>query len=459
MHLIRSAVVVPVCAWLALCVPEARAQEQQSVPGPGAESPSTAQSEPTRDPLTLERAVSLAAERNETALTAQARSEAAEARVTRARAFFFPRLNASATYTRRLQDVVRQVGGEEVVVQTRNAFSGNATATVPLFDARGFPLLQAANRDREATALDAVEARRQVSFQAATSFLSTLGLQQVAQAAERRLVYARQSLEDAKARAQAGLASTNDVTRAQLDVATAEANLADAVGQAETSRLELGYLLVAPVEGSLAAPETLLGEASRPVESFSLLTEGALERRPDILSAKLRVRQQEALASEPLARLFPTLSATGVYSLTNEAGLAGRNWNAFVSVNLGWSLFDGGERYADRRERLALVRVQQLDVAARTRRVDVAVDQANVALRTAQAALNQSQVAFEAARQNAEETSVLYRQGIASSLALSDAQVRQFEAEVALARARYALGSALLELRAAVGLDPLGKEP
>ncbi|WP_369865600.1 TolC family protein [Archangium sp. Cb G35] len=440
-------------------MPEVRAQEQQSVPGPGAGTPAAEQSAPTEEPLTLERAVSLAAERNETALTAQARSEAAEARVARARAFFFPRLNASATYTRRLQDVVRQVGGEEVVVQARNAFSGNATATVPLFDARGFPLLQAANRDREATALDAVEARRQVSFQAATAFLSTLGQQQVVQAAERRLVYARQSLEEAKARAQAGLASTNDVTRAQLDVATAEASLADAVGQAETSRLELGYLLVAPVEGPLAAPETLLGEASRPVESFSLLTEGALERRPDILSAKLRVRQQEALASEPLARLFPTLSATGVYSLTNEAGLAGRNWNAFVSVNLGWSLFDGGERYADRRERLALVRVQQLDVAARTRRVDVAVDQANVLLRTAQAALNQSQVAFDAARQNAEETSILYRQGIASSLALSDAQVRQFEAEVALARARYALGSALLELRAAVGLDPLGKEP
>ena len=459
MHLIRSAVALPVCAWLAVCVPEARAQDSRPATGPGAETPSTGPSEPTREPLTLERAVALAAERNETALTAQARSEAAEARVARARAFFFPQLNVSATYTRRLQEVVRQVGGEDVVIQTRNALSGNATASVPLFDARGFPLLQAANRDRGAAALDAVEARRQVSFQAATAFLTTLGQQQVAQAAERRLAFARQSLEEAKARAQAGLASTNDVTRATLDVATAEAELADAVGQAEANRLELGYLLVTPVEGPLAAPETLLGEASRPVESFAPLTEGALERRPDILSAKLRIQQQEALAREPLARLFPTLSASGVYSLTNEAGLSGRNWNAFLSVNLGWSLFDGGERYAERRERLALVRIQELDVAARTRRVDVSVDRANVALRTAQAALNQSQVAVDAARQNAEETSILYRQGIASSLALSDAQVRQFEAEVALARARYALGSALLELRAAVGLDPLGKEP
>ena len=462
MPLIRSAVAVPVCVWLALCVPEARAQEQQPAPGAGAGSPSApaTQPEPTQGPLTLERAVSLAAERNETALSAQARSEAAEARVARARAFFLPRLNVGATYTRRARESVRQEpSGEEVVIQALNALGGSATATVPLFDARGFPLLQAASRDRDATALDAVEARRQVAFQAANGFLATLGLQQVAHAAERRLAYARQSLEEAKARAKAGLASTNDVTRAVLDVATAEADLADAVGQAETSRLELGYLLVVPVEGPLAAPETLLGEASRPVESFAGLAEHALERRPDILSAKLRVEQQRALAREPLARLFPTLSASGVYSLTNEAGFAGRNWNAFLSVNLGWSLFDGGERYADRRERLALARALELDAAARTRRVDVAVDRAHVALRTSQSALNRSQVAFEAARQNAEETSILYRQGIASSLALSDAQVRQFEAEVALARARYALGSALLELRAAVGLDPLGKEP
>jgi outer membrane protein TolC len=453
MHLSRSAVAVPVCIWIALCVPEVRAQERQPVPGPGAGT--QAGPRPTGEPLTLERAVSLAAERNESALSAQARSEAAEARVARARAFFLPRLAVGGTYIRRMGEAVRQVGGEEVL----DGLSGTATASVSLFDARAFPLLQAARRDSEATALDAVEARRQVAFQAANAFLSTLGLQQVAQAAERRLALARQSLEEAKARAQAGLASTNDVTRAELDVATAESQLTDAVGQAETSRLELGYLLVVPVEGPLAAPETLLGEASRPVESFAGLADDALTRRPDLLSAKRRVEQQRALAREPLARLFPSLSASGQYRLTTEAGPSGQNWSASLSLNLSWTLFDGGERYADRRERLALARAVELDAAARTRRVDVSVERAHVALRTSQAALNRGQVAFEAARQNAEETSILYRQGIASSLALSDAQVRQFEAEVALARARYALGAALLELRAAVGLDPLGKEP
>jgi outer membrane protein TolC len=403
--------------------------------------------------------VTLATEQNESALSAQARAEAAQARVARARAFFFPRLTVTGSYTRRPRETTRQVGEEQVVVQALNALGGTAIARLTLFDARGFPLYQAAKKDGEATELDAVEVRRQVGFQAANAFLSTLGSQQVVEASERRLALARQSLEEARARARAGLASTNDVTRSELDVASAESQLAESVGQAETSRLELGYLLVAPVEGPLAAPETLLTEASRPVDSFVGLAEKAEERRPDILSAKLRVQAQEALAREPLARLFPSLGASAQYRYTNEAGLAGRNFDGFFTVDLTWSVFDGGERYADRRERLALARALELEATARTRRVDVAVDRARVALRTSQSALALNEVAVRAARQNAEETSILYRQGLVSSLALSDAQVRQFEAEVALARARYALGTALLELRAAVGLDPLGKEP
>ena len=442
MPLPRSSFVAFVCVWLALCAPQVRAEESQA-----------------EEVLTLERAVALAAERNEVPRAAEARSEAAEARVARAHAFFFPELSVSGTYTRRPVEVVRQVGGQEVVIQRQNALSGLALARVTLFDARGFPLLSAARQERKAAELEAVEARRQVAFEAASAFLATLGAQQVAEAAERRLAFARQALEDARTRAGAGLASANDVTRAELEVASAEAQLAEARGLALTSRLELGYLLVAPVEGPLASPESLLSEAARPVESFESLALGAEERRPDLLSARLRVGAQESLAREPLARLLPSLGATAQYRLTNEAGLTGRTGDGLLTVNLNWTLFDGGELYAERRERLALARAGALELEARTRRVDVAVARAEVALRTAQAALDRSQLAVKAARQNAEETRILYKQGLASSLSMSDALLRQFEEEVALARARFALGSALLELRAAVGLDPLGKEP
>jgi outer membrane protein TolC len=61
-----------------------------------------------------------------------------------------------------------------------------------------------------------------------------------------------------------------------------------------------------------------------------------------------------------------------------------------------------------------------------------------------------------AARRNAEETSALYREGLASALELADANQRLFEAEVAEVTARYRMALAYLALREARGDAPVG---
>jgi outer membrane protein TolC len=447
MFIVRPFLAAPLCAWLALSSLEAEAQTAEPAARPLEEA--------AGEPLTLERAVALATERNETALAAQRRAEAAEARVARARAFFFPELTVTGTYTRRLNESVR----DGAVIQTRNALGATAIARMALFDARGFPLYRAARLEGEAAELDAREARRLVAFEAADAFLTTLGNQQVYEAAVRRLEFARQSLLDAKARAEVGLASTNDVTRAELEVSTAEVQLASARGSADTSRIELGFLLVSPVQGPLALPEPLLAQAAGSTDQPPGLAQEAEARRLDILSARLKVQAQESSAREPLARLFPSLGLTGQYRVTNEPGFAGRRGDGFLALDLTWNLFDGGERYADRRERVALALALELEATARTRRVGVDIQRAQVQLTNAQAALRQSELAATQARRNAEETGILYRQGLSTALAVADASLRMFEAEVAMAQARYTLGVALLDLRAALGLDPLGKEP
>jgi outer membrane protein TolC len=440
MLLFRPLLASAFCAWALLVAPPARAEEPP-------------------EPLTLERAVQLATERNERVLAARERAQAAEARVARARSFFFPELAATGTYTRRYQEVVRQVAGQDVVIQRQNALGAVATARMALFDLRGIFLYQAASLEEQAAGLEAVEVRRRIGFEAAGAYLATLGSQEVAESAARRLAYTRQVLEDARARAAAGLAGSNDVTRAELELATAEAQLTQASAQAESSRLQLGFLLVAPNPGLLSPPQELLATATRPAESFDPLALQALERRPDLLATKLRVQALEANAREPLARLVPSLGASAVYRLTNEAGFLGRPFDIQAGLDLTWTFFDGGERYAERRERLALARAAGLDLTAQVRQVDVAMEQAQVNLQASQAALRQSEAAVQAARRNAEEAQILYRQGLTTALVVADASLRLFEAEVALARAAFALGTSLLELRGVVGLDALGKEP
>jgi outer membrane protein TolC len=75
-----------------------------------------------------------------------------------------------------------------------------------------------------------------------------------------------------------------------------------------------------------------------------------------------------------------------------------------------------------------------------------------VQLSTEQAALREAAAALRAARKNADETSVLYREGLASALELADATQRLFEAEVAEVTARYRMALAYLSLREAEGI-------
>ena len=66
--------------------------------------------------------------------------------------------------------------------------------------------------------------------------------------------------------------------------------------------------------------------------------------------------------------------------------------------------------------------------------------------------------ARDAARQNVDETAILYRQGLAKAIELVDANDSRFTAEVNYAVAQYSMAEAYLNLRQAMGLDPLGTE-
>lgn len=411
--------------------------------------------------LTLDEAVNLALERNERALATREDVKAAEARVARARSFFLPTITTTGIYQRRAYEVKRLVGDTEVVIQRYNGLSNALGLNLTLFDARSLAGLSAVRAQRNAEVAAATESRRQLAFEVSQAFLATLGTAQVQEASNRRLAFARQSLDAAQARYAAGLTSINDVTRAELEYATAEVGVTQVKGQVETSILQLGYLLDAPdaVRGRLVVPEFLIEAAAAEAANSEGLVEEALARRLDVGSLRWLAASQRTLAKVPMLGWLPSLSASGQYRITNEASFNNRTWNWNVGATLSWTLFDGLARFSDRRERQALAKLADLDVQAATRRVDVEVREALVSLDNQRASLKQASVAQDVAKKNAAETAELYRQGLASALEVADANVSLFEADVALVQQRYGLGVAFLNLEAALGLDPFGKEP
>jgi outer membrane protein TolC len=395
-----------------------------------------------QEALTLERAVALAVERNERAAIAETTVEAAEARLSRARSAFFPRVDVAGNWR------------NDYPSPTERTLATSALLTQPIFDARVFPLMRQARFQREAARFGADESKRLLGFDAAAVFLTTLSFEQVFLAAERRSAFAQTNLNDVRARFEAGLVSSNDVTRAELELATAVRGVAEARGDVEAGRVELENLLKADVDGPLAPPATLLEAAA---STAAIDVSGAQQRRSDIAAERANVEALRAFADEPRSRFLPSVAFSAQTRNINDGPVSAREQDGFFGFSFAWPVFDAGVRRAETLERNALVRGAELELESSLRDVERQVRSAEVQLTSEQAARRGATAAVLAARKNAEETLILYREGLASALELADANQQLFEAEVAEATATYRMALAYLSLREASGVSPVGE--
>lgn len=410
--------------------------------------------QPAAAPLTLAEALALAARNNERSGIAAARLDRARALRRQAYATLLPDVNVSGTFTRRSEEVTRTIDDDEVVVQALNALSGVATVDATLLDVRAFPLARSASRNLEAQENASEEIRRALAYEVAETFFGVLSAERLRGAASRRIEVAQATVSDARIRLEAGLASSNDLTRSELELATARLSLTQAESLVRTTRLSLGFLIGAPAERPLAEPgaEPTDGDAEA-------LERMALESRADLRELTLRAEALRLLALEPKLRFVPTLTLRGTYRGTNEAGLSGRETDWNLAALFSWEVFDGGVRYAEAAAREAEHREALLAADALRRQIGLEVRTARTDLETARAALDQAEVRARVAEQNAREVRVRYSEGLATALEQADATASAFEASAELARQRFALGVARLSLSQALGRWPAGAAP
>jgi len=401
---------------------------------------------PSLQATTIEEAVSQALERHESGRAADARAQAAAARVGRARSLLLPSLRAEGVWTRHGDAVSNRDEGAE----------GRLSASQTLFSARAFPMLAAALSTREAARLEAAETRRGIAFATAGAFLDALATQELAAAASRRHQLARQAEDEIRVRFAAQLTGSNELSRAELESATAEGEWVRAQGTARVARLALEHWMGNPLQDSLTPPVNLLAEAREEVSALDATQ--ATANRQDLLAMRARLKALRQTAVEPLMRWVPDLSLGASSTMAEGEGVDGARTNWLMNLTLGWPLYDGGMREADRAEQKALARAAELDLTVLERGLRLELESAQALLESARAALVRSRVALDAARRNAHESAELYRRGLARALDVVDANVRLFEAEAEQVRSQAELASAHLGLRQAQGLSPFHKE-
>jgi outer membrane protein TolC len=409
-------------------------------------APRAARAEP---PLGLDEAVTLALANNERALKAPLRVEVAQAQLERARAAFLPTITAGGTGQLRS---IEDRSGRSV------AGSGSLSLNQPLLNLPAFPLYAQARHQLESERWGALQDRRQLAFDTAHAFLLALTNERVLEAAKGRLDRARESQQTADARAQAQLASTNDVTRAIIESTSATRAVAQAQGNVTRAYLQLGFLVGRPVTGGLSAPDRVTQTAQKGALRAEDVVKSAEDRRADVRSAHERTEALRASAKEPLYRLAPTLGASAQIHTTLAPIAPDPAFDETVQLTLSWTIYDAGVRYADRKSRTAQAQSQELDEKQLRRSIAVDVGIAQASLKAAREAFRISEEAVDAAKRNTTETEILYAQGLARAIEVSDANGQRFDAEVNRASAKLAMQQAYLDLREALGLGPVGEE-
>lgn len=407
--------------------------------------------------LRLEQAVRFALENNERARKAPLRVEQAAGQLERARGAFYPTLTAAGSGTYRLQE---DRSGRNTTT------SGTITLAQPLLNPSAFPSYSQASHQLESEKWGSAQDRRVLAFDTARAFLQALTAERVLEAASRRLDRSKANLQNAEARAAAGLASVNDATRATLEVATAAREVATAEGRVGTAYLNLGFLMnrtIAPAPAGATSALAPPDRTTQAAESFESAPEGqvraALERRFDLRAVHERTEALRASAREPSYRLAPTVSAAAQVRVLPDPLPTERGHEETATLNLSWNIFDAGFRYADKRTRTAQAESQALDESLLRRSIDNEIRVALVSLKAARDAFKVTEEAVTAAQRSTDETEILYRQGLARAIELTDATARRFDAEVTRASAKLTMEQAYLELRFALGLGPVDDTP
>jgi len=276
-------------------------------------------------------------------------------------------------------------------------------------------------------------------------------------ATEQQEGIARQSVRQAtehvalaKARRENDVALRLDVM--QAETAKAEATLAwvRARSQTRLARGQLAHAMgLSPTVGIrvAAVPPHDPFEA---VGRIRALLQEAAAHRPELSAARAKVSVARAKTRGARSRYWPvlTLNAQAGVQL-RKASTQYTNWT--VGLGITFPFFDGLDReYAIRQARLEAAR-NETDVVGVARDIEMQVWTAFASLKEAAEAIRAARTLVQSAKESVATAEGQYREGVASIIALVDAQTAHVRARLQLVQARLAWYAGMAELRWAVG--------
>jgi TolC family type I secretion outer membrane protein len=418
----------------------------------GAFVPGRAAGQEAERAVTLEEAVAAALQSHPSLIQARGAVQTAEAGERTAWGAFLPSLSvssgASLSSTERFNPQTNTT-----VSGSNDSYSAGVSASLDIFTAgRRGAELRRARAATEAAEASLVNQRFAVILSVKQAFFDVLRADELIRVAEAGLNRAREGLEAARHRMNAGTATRSDVLRAELEIANARQALLQAQAQRRTASFALGRVIGA--DGPVGARLTEALEPRPLPVSDEELAAMVLRNAPSVRAAESAARSAEAGATAARTQYFPSLRFSSGYDWFNQdATLNGGRTSWGMRLSLSYPLFNGFAREAsiERAEVEAAVARAQMEDARRAARAELERVLADLRLAEQQIAL--AEEAVRVAEEDLRVQQERYRLGASTFLEQITSQVNLLQAELDRVAARYAYQIARAQLEALVGRE------
>ena len=416
--------------------------------------------------ITLEEAVQLATKQNSTVKLAHLKTREMDARVTEARANYFPVLanDTNAVHLGEMDRLIIPAGvlgtypsagpipGKDVAIKLGNQdfVLSQTTAAQPI--TQFFKIhagVNAARADAGTARDDARRAEDEVALKMKELYFNLLSAEQRKRAAELRIAAGEERLTEARNGVEAGAVLELKALEGKAQIAQARHALGSLEDAISDMKVEFNDLAGLPLdtEVELVAPQPETTDATA-----GDLEGEALRHNPEVAAARDALAKARAGLSAAHAEYIPEVGAFAQYVYQNGVPLLSEN-NGAVGLKMNWTLAEFGKRSGQVRERQAQVAEAEENLRHAESRVRVEIEKQVRKVRRTETGLEAARESVEARAEMRRITANQVEAKTVNASALKQADAELAEAEAELFQAEMERGTARAELVRTLGQE------
>ncbi|WP_312158033.1 multidrug efflux outer membrane protein AbuO [Acinetobacter variabilis] len=295
--------------------------------------------------------------------------------------------------------------------------------------------------------------KQQHILQVAEAYFNVLRQQSLTTAYLQEEQALSEQLRMMNAKLREGLVARSDVSEANAQYQSAQANRISTQVQLVLAQEQL-VQLIGPYQENLAVLREDF-QFQKPVPSnIGSWTELAQNQNLEILQARLQKRYSEDAKRVEQAALYPQVEAVGTYGYlkqTPETVLSTNGDFDQIGVEVNWNLFTGGRTQKSIRQAGVNVQRSEAQLDAAIRKANTDVKQSYLQVETDEAKLNARKAAMQSSDIVSQASRAQYQEGLKTMVDVLLAQRNAFSAKTDYLNAKYDYLLHVLQLQASVG--------